>query len=260
MISRYDRILLGYAATTAGLAGIYGSSIWTLGLPTLLLAALTADGVARPSSSVFYPTMTHGPRSGDRVSLTFDDGPDPEVTPRVLDALGAVGAHATFFVIGRILESYPEIAKRIVSEGHELGNHSFGHSRLQNFYGQRRTAEEIASGREIIRRFAGPYVEPPFRPPVGLKNPSLARAALKQNLLIAAWSLHSRDTRIRDPGKICARVLNGLRAGDIVLFHDGHDLPGRHRPGCAEALPAILRGMGERGLRSVTVTELTRNG
>jgi peptidoglycan/xylan/chitin deacetylase (PgdA/CDA1 family) len=108
----------------------------------------------------------------------------------------------------------------------------------------------------VIRHYAGHSADPLFRPPVGLKNPSLARVALKQKMLLVAWSLHSHDTRISDPARISRRVLDRLRAGDIVLFHDGHDLPGRHRPACAAALPAVLQGMRERGLQSVTVSQL----
>lgn len=262
MISRFDRLLLGYAATTAGLVGVHGVSVATLGVPAAILLALTTDGVARPGSSVFYPTISHGPRDGNRVALTFDDGPDPEVTPRVLDALAAAGARATFFVIGRSLEQHPEIARRIVAEGHELGNHSYHHSRWQNFYLQAHTAQEISQARDVIRSFTGDSagaVEPLFRPPIGLKNPPLARAAAKRNLRIVAWSLHSRDTRTTDAARITQRVLDRVRGGDIVLFHDGHDLPGKHRPGCAQALPAILKGLGERGLQSVTVSEMTNN-
>src|SRR5688572_1619442 len=100
MLTRARALLFAYAATTAGAVAAFGTSKWTIGVPAVFLA-LFADGVVRAGSSVLYPTVRCGPRSGRRVALTFDDGPDPEVTPGVLDALAGHGARATFFAIGR---------------------------------------------------------------------------------------------------------------------------------------------------------------
>src|SRR5262249_42446349 len=108
MLSRARALLLGYAIASAGAVHAFGASVLSLGLPAVFLA-LFADGVARPGSSVLYPTATHGPRDGSRIALTFDDGPDPAVTPAVLDALAAHGARATFFAVGRTLEAHPEL-------------------------------------------------------------------------------------------------------------------------------------------------------
>ena len=104
MLSRARALLLSYAAATAGAVGAFGASALSLGLPAVFLA-LFADGVGRPGSSVLYPTVTHGPRDGQRVALSFDDGPDPAVTPYVLDALARHGARATFFSVGRLVEA-----------------------------------------------------------------------------------------------------------------------------------------------------------
>jgi peptidoglycan/xylan/chitin deacetylase (PgdA/CDA1 family) len=190
------------------------------------------------------------------VALSFDDGPDPEVTPALLDALADHGAHATFFAIGRSLESYPQLARRLLAGGHELGNHSWRHSRWQNFLGAAAQRREIEAGAQVIRALTGSPAEPLYRPPIGLKSPPLAKAAYQQQLTLVAWSLHSRDTRSDDPERISRRVLERIRPGDIVLMHDGHDLPGRHRPACARALPPILRGLRQKGLDCVTVSEL----
>ena len=102
MLSRANMLILAYGVATAGAVGTVGFSALSLGLPTGLFFALLADGIARPGSNVFYPTVTHGPRGRKRVALSFDDGPDPEVTPAVLDALAKHGARATFFSIGQI--------------------------------------------------------------------------------------------------------------------------------------------------------------
>jgi peptidoglycan-N-acetylglucosamine deacetylase len=246
----------GMAAAAA--AGVSGFSPLGLGIGAALLLAPLADGIARPSSGLLYPTVSHGARRGDCVALSFDDGPDPEVTPAVLDALAQYGAHASFFVIGRSLQAHPQLARRIVAEHHELGNHSWTHSRWQSFFGLRRQLREIERGAQVIAELSGSAAPPLYRAPMGLKSPPLARAARRLGLTVVAWSLHSRDTRSSDPQRIARRVLQRIRPGDIVLMHDGHDLPGSHRPACAPALRLILRGLRERGLRSVTVSELLR--
>lgn len=256
MLARTDQLALGYLALTGVAIGGFGFSVLTTGLPALLFAVLLVDGILRPSSGVLYPTLTHGPRQGNRVALSFDDGPDPEITPRVLDALARHGARASFFVIGRKLEAAPELARRLLAEGHELGNHSWRHSRWQNFWGTAAQTEEIRRGEQSIARFTGGRAQPLFRPPIGLKSPPLARAARRLGLTLCAWSLHARDTRGAAPGQVAQRVLERVRAGDIILMHDGHDLPGRSRPACVPALVLILDGLRAKGLEAVTVSEL----
>ncbi|MGQ0700022.1 MAG: polysaccharide deacetylase family protein [Panacagrimonas sp.] len=257
---RADLLLLFCAAVAAASIGLFGFSLLSVGIPALLLLALMVDGIARPGSSLFYPTVSHGSRKSRYVALSFDDGPDPEVTPAVLDALAQFGARATFFTIGRSVEAHPLLARRIEAEHHELGNHSWEHSRWQNFFGAPRQLREIERGAQAIAALTGRPAQPLYRPPIGLKSPPLARAAQRLQLTVVAWSLHSRDTCSDDPERIAQRVLGKIRPGDIVLMHDGHDLPGRHRPACAEALPRILRGLRRRGLQCVTVSELLRAG
>jgi peptidoglycan/xylan/chitin deacetylase (PgdA/CDA1 family) len=245
-----------YGLATATAVGAFGFSGLTVGLPFAGFLTLLADGVARPGSSVLYPTVTRGPRDGGRVALTFDDGPDPEVTPSVLDALAQDGAHATFFSIGRSLEEHPQLARRVVAEGHELANHSWRHSRWQNFLGTGGHAREIDRAERAIAAVTGVRGRPLYRPPIGLKSPHLARVASQRQLTLVAWSLHGRDTRSADPQRTAQHVLEKIRPGDIVLLHDGHDQPGRHRRGCAEAVALILKGLREKGLQCATVSEL----
>jgi peptidoglycan/xylan/chitin deacetylase (PgdA/CDA1 family) len=202
-----------------------------------------------------YPTISHGLRTGHQVALTFDDGPDPQVTPRLLDALGAAGARATFFTIGRYLQQHPAIAERAINEAHELGNHSWQHDRMQNFYSTRAQAADIDRSIGLLQALSGSE-RPLYRPPIGLKSPALARAAHARRLTMIAWSLHSRDTRLCEARAIAAQVLDRIRPGDIVLLHDGHDREGYHRTALLGALPTILQGLRERGLQSVTVSEL----
>jgi len=254
-LCRADKVLLGGGAAIAGGAALFGVP-WGAALPASAFAAVMLDGIFRPGSSTFYPTICHGPRDRPNVALTFDDGPDEQVTPAVLDLLGQAGASATFFTIGRNLERNPTLGHRMVAERHELANHSWRHAYWQNFYTRRRHAADLARASRLIQELTGSNHEPWYRPPVGLKSPSLARAALARRLNIVAWSVHGRDTIFPQANSIAARVLRNIRPGDIVLLHDGHDLPGRHRTGIIAALPLILAGLKERGLQPVTVSQL----
>lgn len=254
-VSRARALLLCCAAASAAAVGAFGASALSLGAPALLLLLL-ADGVLRPGSSVLYPTLRRGPRDRPRVALSFDDGPDPEVTPAVLDALAAHGARATFFAIGRAIDAHPELARRLVAEGHELANHSWSHSRWGSFAMPRAQGAEIERGERAVAAIAGTGGSPLYRAPFGVKSPPFTEAARARRLTLVAWSLHSRDTFGAEPKRVAARVLRRIRPGDIVLLHDGHDRPGRHRTGCAHAVPLILAGLRERGLECVTVSDL----
>ena len=256
-ICRADKVLLAGDAALLGSSALLTATPLAIGASAAFLAVLT-DGIFRPSSSVLYPTISHGPRDRPRVALTFDDGPDPEVTPAILDTLDAGGARATFFVIGRHLEQHRHIATRALCEGHELGNHSWMHSYLQNFYRTDQQQSDVERSTRLIQELSGSDAEPLYRPPVGLKSPPLARVAHARNLKVIAWSLHSRDTLARDANATAARVLSRITPGDIVLMHDGHERDGKHRRLAAAALPLILSGLRERGLASVTVSELLR--
>ena len=253
-LCRADKLLLSGGAAAASGAVLFGP----LGaaVPAGALLALMMDGIFRPTSSVFFPTLSHGARDRNEVALTFDDGPDPELTPRILDVLAGHGAQATFFVIGRHLEAHAAIGRRAVEEGHELGNHSWQHSYLQNFYSTSRYAADVQRASELIRQVSRADEEPLFRAPVGLKSPGLARVAQARRLRMIAWSLHSRDTFSRDPAATAARVLSHIRPGDIVLLHDGHEHRSGQRRAGLDALPSILTGLKQRGLRSVTVSRL----
>lgn len=256
-LCRADRFLLASGAAVLGSAVVFGPGALSIGLPLGAHALLMADGIFRPASTLLYPTLVRGRTDRPHVSLTFDDGPDPEITPRLLDMLSEYQARATFFVIGRQLEKSLALGKRMLEEGHELGNHSWQHSRLQNFYSTAGHGEQIDRCSQLIRSLTGNEHEPLYRPPVGLKSPAMARAAHKRKLTAVAWSIHSRDTVMRDANTIARNVLRRIRAGDIVLLHDGHDLDRRHRPIIHQIVPLLLQGLRERGLRSVPVSELS---
>ena len=241
-----------------GLGTVFGGvHYWTILPPIIAYVLLAIDGVARPGSGWLMPVIGHGDRNGRKVALTFDDGPDAAVTPRILDALRAHGAYATFFVIGRYAEAHPELINRILREGHELGNHSYGHSRLLNLRAKRFMQRDIERSMAVLDRMGASGANRLYRPPMGLKNPALARIQRALGLQIVAWSLHAGDTRERDAHAIARHVLGHIRPGDIVLFHDGHDLPNRQRSmAVSEALDNILSELKGKGFNMVTVSEL----
>lgn len=257
-MTRADALLLVLAGILLGEWLILGLSLPGILIPVGVYLALLADGIFRPASPWLMPVIVHGPRDVPAVALSFDDGPDPQVTPEVLEILKAAGARASFFTIGRHLDEHPQIAQRIQADGHELGNHSYDHSRMLNFARPPAMQAEILRGARAVQKVNGKTSLPLYRPPVGLKNPPLARVVERLGLKIIAWSLHSHDTRLDNPQAIAERVLSRVRPGDIILMHDGHDLPGRSRPATAEALRRILQGLRDKGLEVVTVSELLK--
>lgn len=221
----------------------------------ILLAAVGA-GVSSPGAALFHPALSSAPPGGRRVALTFDDGPDPDHTPRVLDRLDEAGARGTFFLVGERVERHPGVAREVIARGHEIGHHSHSHGlwlsfpprgRLGRDFDRAETAIADATGRRP--RF--------FRPPVGLMNPRIAFELRRRSMRVVAWSVRPRDGVPVDPEVVERRVRAGLRDGGIVLMHDGRS---PHRAGHAPAAPGALRGIlafvAERGWRAVAVSAL----
>lgn len=181
------------------------------------------------------------------VALTFDDGPDPIVTPKVLEILKKYDAKATFFAIGKHIRLHPNILKQVVADGHAIGNHSFSHSYSIS---SEDAAEDIDSNSRLIRKVTG-LTTTLFRPPGGFSHGRLARAALGQGYTAVLWTISSADSA-RIPAKLMVNnVLHTPHPGDIILMHDG--------PGHLEtvyALPQILENLRAAGFRLVTVPEL----
>ncbi len=256
-MTRYD-ILRAVCLLWLGVGLVFGGvHYWTILPPIIVYVLLAIDSVARPGSGWLIPVIRHGNRKGHKVALTFDDGPDADITPRILDTLQAHGAHATFFIIGRYAKAHPQLIERMLAEGHELGNHSHSHSRLLNLRATRYMQSDIEQGMAVLNRIDASGTGKLYRPPMGLKNPALARVQQSLGLRIIAWSLHSGDTRKRSARDIAQKVLGRIRPGDIVLFHDGHDLAHSQRSmATAEALEIILPELKSKGLEMVSVSEL----
>jgi peptidoglycan/xylan/chitin deacetylase (PgdA/CDA1 family) len=173
------------------------------------------------------------------VALTFDDGPHPRWTLRVLDLLAERGAHATFFLMGRKAEAYPEVVRAILERGHSVGLHSYAHDRFFALRGERRVREDLERGIAALEKITGrrPAL---FRPPIGHTNPVIARVADSLDLVVVGWTIAGRDGVARArPDAVAARVRRDLCDGAIVLLHDAPER-GDREPAAVRALPAIL--------------------
>ncbi len=187
------------------------------------------------------------------MSLTFDDGPDPRVTPRVLDLLDRHGAKASFFFAAKQAALHPALVQDIVRRGHSVENHSYSHSNAFACYGLGRLRREVASSQALVARLSG-RVPVFFRAPMGLRSPLLDPVLAQAGLRHIAWTRRGYDTVNRDAGKVLRSLTRGLSAGDVLLLHDGN--AARTRDGEAvvlAVLPQLLESIAAQGLKSVSL-------
>ncbi|MEN6587129.1 MAG: polysaccharide deacetylase family protein [Sulfuricella sp.] len=215
---------------------------------------LTAAGMW-PRSSLLGPNWTclPGPVSRRDIAITIDDGPDPEVTPRVLDILDAHGAQASFFCIGARAERYPELCREIVTRGHAVENHSQNHLHHFSLLGPRGIERELQAAQDVLAGITGEWPRF-FRPTAGLRSPLLEPVLSRLGLHLASWTRRGFDTRDPDPDSVAAKLLHGLGGGDILLLHDGNAA----RPAGGDAvilkvLPILLQTAQAAGLHCVTL-------
>ncbi|WP_286543847.1 polysaccharide deacetylase family protein [Variovorax fucosicus] len=236
---------------------IPGAVPWAIGAVVLNHVLITGAGLT-PRSHLLGPNVTRLPQSAiDRreVALTIDDGPDPEVTPRVLDLLDAAGQRATFFCIAERVAAHPALARAIVARGHSIQNHTAKHRHNFSFLGPRGYAAEIARAQDMLADITGARPSC-FRAPAGLRNPFLAPVLHRLGLTLVSWTRRGFDTREREPAKVLARLTEGLAAGDILLLHDGNAArTAGGKPVVLEVLPLLLQQIERANLRAVTLPE-----
>jgi peptidoglycan/xylan/chitin deacetylase (PgdA/CDA1 family) len=233
---------------------------WAAGAVAANHAALTAAGLW-PRSQLLGPNWIRLPAaSGARgeVAITIDDGPDPVVTPRVLDQLAEHGAQATFFCIGERVERYADLAQEIVRRGHTVENHSQRHRHNFSLLGPAGMRSEIVRAQESISRVTGSSPRF-FRAPAGLRNPFLDPVLDSLQLRLASWTRRGFDTVNRNAGSVYQRLTNRLRGGDILLLHDGHAALGATgQPVVLEVLPRLLEAFRAHRLTPVTLRAALR--
>jgi peptidoglycan-N-acetylglucosamine deacetylase len=215
--------------------------------------SLVVAGVLWPRLEMFTAVLWRGPKDARGVALTFDDGPDPVHTRRVLDSLDAAGMKATFFVIGRKAILYPDVIREIRDRGHLLGVHGTTHDRYLSLRSLASVRRDLSQAVQSLGELVG---ERPrfYRPPVGQTNPRIDRAARDLGLTIVGWSVRARDGIRADPSRVVRRIVPWLSDGAIVLMHDSAERDD-HEPAAPAALAEILATMKERGLRGVRLDE-----
>jgi peptidoglycan/xylan/chitin deacetylase (PgdA/CDA1 family) len=208
-----------------------------------------------PASTLWGPLVSRGITSEPpRVALTFDDGPLPGATDRILDVLGELNVRATFFVIGKVAERNAKLLLRIHEEGHIVGNHSFDHLGLGFLHGHNFWREQIERTDRVIERVIG--LRPKlFRPPLGVKTWLIARAAHTHT--VVTWNRRGMDGIATRPQRILTRVIPRARGGDIIALHDGVSPQSRRDPTVTvEAVRPLIAGLRDRGIEPVRLDEL----
>lgn len=236
---------------------IPGAGGWALSLLALAVGTTLVLGlVLSPNASFWAPTRYQAPARSNAVALTFDDGPDPQFTPQVLEVLAARGVKAAFFVVGERVEQHPELVARIHREGHLIANHSHRHGLDFHFRLWSAVEREIASCNAAIAGVIG-QVPTLFRSPQGFKNPALGDVLRRQRMLAVGWQARGYDAVERSAEAIERRVLAQVKPGGVVLLHDGAGLHGTlDRSPTLAALPRIIDELRSRGLDLVRLDAL----
>jgi peptidoglycan-N-acetylglucosamine deacetylase len=219
--------------------------------------ALTGLGLW-PRSSALGSNWTRLPAAAaarGEIAITIDDGPDPEITPRVLSILAERRARATFFCIGERVTRCPHIARACVAQGHAVENHSDRHIHHFSLLGYGALCAELQRAQQHIEHASG-MAPKFFRAPAGLRNALLDPVLQRMDLQLASWTRRGFDTVNGDAQRVLARLSRNLAAGDILLLHDGHAARTRDgTPVVLEVLPRLLETIARLGLRTVTLRD-----
>ncbi len=253
----FVRASVGLHVAAGAAALLPGGWPWALGAVVANHAALSAAGLW-PRSALLGPNITRLPAAAaarGEVAITIDDGPDPAVTPAVLDLLAAHGARATFFCIADKARQHPALTRRIVAAGHSVQNHSLRHRHNFSLLGPRGFEREIGAAQDVLADITG--VRPHcFRAPAGLRNPLLDPVLHRLGLHLVSWSRRGYDTRRNSPAAVQARLQQGLAGGSILLLHDGHaQRSASGRAVLLDVLPPLLQHLRQQGLHAVTLAD-----
>ena len=243
---------LGAAAVAALMPDLWPWGLAALGANHVVL---TASGLV-PRNHWLGPNLVRLPAAaGACIALTFDDGPEPAVTPALLDLLDQRGTQATFFCIGTRVRKHAGLAREIVRRGHQIENHSQRHAHHFSLSSPRALLRELSDAQATIADVTGraPLL---FRAPAGLRNPFLEPVLARLGLHLTSWTRRGFDTRLADPQKVLERLQRGLAAGDILLLHDGHCARTKAgRPVLLDVLPQLLAQADTLGLACVRMAD-----
>ncbi|MDD5653687.1 MAG: polysaccharide deacetylase family protein, partial [Candidatus Omnitrophica bacterium] len=230
-----------------------------------ILAFLIALGVAL--FTIFFDqavlvrkgTIYRVPESKKLVAITFDDGPSPVWTPQILDALKKANIKATFFMIGEHVLKYPEIARRVAAEGHEIGNHTFDHHVLI-YYKMDELEKEVNEGEAVIKQVTGVTTNY-FRPPKAWLTNSEKKKLKEMGYQVILWSLNSKDWVTFDDKYMIRYLVHHIHPGDIILFHDAGGVfstEGGDRHETVLTITRLAEKLRDRGYEFVTISELLK--
>lgn len=228
---------------------------WSLGIVFINHLILTIAGLV-PRSTLLGPNIIRLPPDAEQrgeVSITIDDGPDPEVTPQVLNILDRYGARATFFCIGKLAAQYPELCREIIRRGHSIENHSLSHKWYFSLLGPWSILREIRGAQILLGDITG---QQPlfFRATAGLRNYKLDPVLAHLGLRLCSWTRRGFDTRVGDPDLVFKILVRDLNCGDILLLHDGNSATtAEGRPVILDVLPRLLDRLAELNLHSVSL-------
>ena len=183
-----------------------------------------------------------------KIAITFDDGPNPEFTPKVLQLLAEYNAKASFFCIGNTIKKHPELLRQIHANGHEIGNHSFTHHYTIDFKSTESWLEEIKKTDQAIFKIIGAKPNL-FRPPFGVTTPHLAKAIQVTGHQVIGWNIRPFDVALKNPKTILKRILNQVKPGAVVLLHDKHER-------IAFILEQLLQFLQKNDYEMVTINDL----
>ncbi len=198
----------------------------------------------------YHLTSLHSNKkiSKNWVSITFDDGPNGKITPKVLELLNKYRAKATFFCIGKHIEEHPQIVRDIIANKHSIGNHTYSHSKSFGFFGYEKVKGELQKTKSLVKELTGLEMNL-YRPAFGVTNPQIEKTVKQLELKSIGWSIRSLDTTPRSEEMIFKRITSKLSNGDIILLHDTSEKT-------VNVLERLLVFLQEKNLESVTVDRL----
>jgi peptidoglycan/xylan/chitin deacetylase (PgdA/CDA1 family) len=227
---------------------------WVAAIALLLYLFITWVGWFYPQTGMYGQVLWRGPGDDDRVALTFDDGPNPITTPKILAILARGGHRATFFLVGSKAQAHPELVREIHRAGHTLGLHGFFHDRLYAFKPPGRVVADVRAAQQAVADACG--VRPTLlRPPMGHVSPRTVAGARRAGVTLVSWSVAALDgLRGATSDRVLRRISRRLGGGTIAVLHDSAERDD-FEPASVQALPAILAEIDSRGLRAVGVDE-----
>jgi peptidoglycan/xylan/chitin deacetylase (PgdA/CDA1 family) len=223
-------------------------------LPLAMFIFLCAVASFSPRSRFFLPVISSGHTRVKAVALTFDDGPDPQTTPHLLDLLARHGMKATFFVAGRSAKRYPESIKSMLLQGHLIGNHSYSHSPCLMLHRSEKLYREVADAQDVFKKMG--ILPRAFRPPVGLTNPKLGPVLSHLDMICVTFSCRAYDRGNRQIQGMAQKILEKVRSGDIILLHDISPSKAEDIHFWLNEIESVLSGLTRMGFSVLPLDEL----